>query len=288
MLRSCPVCATEKYTLIFHDHNRREWYCELEWDFVECSFCNMRYLTNVPYFEEMGWKYEDIYVLPDIEVLRKKLKKPKIKNKRKILDIGCNHGIQLISYYNTGWDIYGIDLNEKALFDVRQYFPKENFILATVENSPFENETFDKIQTFHVLEHIYNPREFLLKCYDLLKRDAEIEIRVPNGWSFEMKILWKYASQSWIPFHINLFRSKDIQKILNELGYKDIKIRTNPIPWWWILSLRQWNGTINTSRGVTNFHQNTFHKMLMILLYPLLFFISLFWYGEELHVFAKK
>ncbi len=288
MKRSCPICSAYEYTLLFHDYNRREWYTELEWDFVECNSCGMRYATNIPSFEDMWSKYADIYVIPDIEALRKKLKDPIIKNEKKILDIGCNHGIQLISYYNSGWDIYGIDLNEKALIDVKKYLPKENFFLATIEKSPLENETFDKIQTFHVLEHVYSPHGFLSKCYNLLKKEGEIEIRVPNGWSLEMKIWWKYASQSWMPFHINLFRWEDLRGILEELGYKNIRTHTNPIPWWWILSFRQWRWTINITRGVTNFSQNNFHRILQVLLFPILFIISLFSYGEELHVIAKK
>ncbi len=288
MQRTCPVCGASWFLLIFHDHNRREGYTELEWDYVRCTACNMQYLTNIPSFEEMGGKYTDIYINPNIGELRSKLKNDIISNGKKILDIWCNYGTQLIPYYNGGWDIFGIDLNEKAIMDVQKYLPVNNFSVNTIEDSTFPDEYFQKIQTFHVLEHVYEVESFLKKCLSLLAPDGEIEIRVPNGWNLEMKLFWKYASQSWIPFHINLFTSETLQIMLKKVGFREITVRTSPIPWWWILSFRQWMGTINERRGVTNFTQNIFHKGIQVLLYPFLWIVSLFWYGEELIGIAKK
>ncbi len=248
----------------------------------------MKYLTNIPSFEEMWGKYEDIYVNPDIGKLSKQLTKNREANGKRILDIGCNHGIQLIPYYNAGWEIFGIDLNEKAIQDVKKYLPTENFSISTIEDSLFDDGFFQKIQTFHVLEHVYEVESFLNKCRALLALGGEIEIRVPNGGSLEMKLFGKYASQSWVPFHINLFTPDTLRKMLERTGFREITVRTNPIPWWWILSIRQWMGTINERRGVTNFSQNIFHKGFQVLFYPFLWMVSLFGYGEELQIFAKK
>ncbi len=288
MKRDCPVCSSSNKSLIFHDHNRREGYIELEWDYVQCISCNMRYLTNIPSFEEMGKKYEDIYVNPNIEDLRSKLKNDIISKGKNVLDIWCNYGTQLIPYYNSGWNIFGIDFNKKAIIDAQKYLPVNNFSVSTIEDSKFPDEYFQKIQTFHVLEHVYEVESFLKKCLSLLSPDGEIEIRVPNGGSLEMKIFGKYASQSWIPFHINLFNPKTLKILLEKSGFHDVRIRTNPMPWWWILSFRQWRWTINTKRWVTNFSQNIFHKGVQVLLYPFLWIVSLFWYGEELIGIAKK
>jgi 2-polyprenyl-3-methyl-5-hydroxy-6-metoxy-1,4-benzoquinol methylase len=52
---------------------------------------------------------------------------------------------------------------------VKKYLPEENFSVTTIENSSFPEATFDKLQTFHVLEHVYNPKEFLIKAHNLLK-----------------------------------------------------------------------------------------------------------------------
>ncbi len=148
----------------------------------------MFYLTNIPNFNEMGEKYEDIYVELNIDMQKRKLRNIVSSNNKKILDIGCNHGTQLISYYNDGWDIYGIDLNKKAILDCRRYLPENNFSVSTIEDSDFPDGYFDKIQTFHVLEHVYSPFDFLKKCHCLLRQDGELEIRIPHGKSLEMRV----------------------------------------------------------------------------------------------------
>ena len=288
MERNCPVCKSSAATLIFHDTNRREWYTELEWDYARCDACGMHYLTNIPSFDEMGSKYEDIYVEPDIQKLASKLKTRISPHGKKILDIGCNHGTQIIPYYNNWWDVFGIDLNKHAIEDCKKYLPAENFSISTIEEAPFSDATFDKIQTFHVLEHVYNPESFLTKCYSLLKEDGELEIRIPHGGSLEMMVWGKYSSQSWVPFHINMFEKETIKNILERVNFRDIKISTNPIPWWWILSYRQWRGTINTKRWVTNFHQNILHILLQGMFLIPLWIIARFWLWEELHIVAKK
>ncbi len=288
MKRVCPVCQTSESILIFHDHNRREWYDELEGDYVQCNSCGMHYLTNIPSFDEMGGKYEDIYVELNIDWQKKKLKHWVSFNDKRIIDIGCNHGTQLIPYYNAGWDVYGIDLNKKAIDDCKKYLPENHFSVSTIEDSTFLENYFDKIQTFHVLEHVYSPIDFLRKCHNLLGKDGELEIRIPHGKSLEMRVCWKYSSQSWVPFHINMFDKKTITQILQSAGFSSISVHTNPIPWWWILSFRQYIWTINMRRGETNFHQNIFHKLLQWVLLIPLWIISRFGLGEELHIFAKK
>ncbi|MDD2916222.1 MAG: class I SAM-dependent methyltransferase [Candidatus Gracilibacteria bacterium] len=286
--RSCPICSSTSKTLVFTDYNRREGYTELIADYVTCDDCSMQYLTNIPDFQSFAETYEDIYVNPDIEKLKARLAPSPKKNGKKVLDIGCNHGTQLIPFYNKGYEIYGIDLNKKAIEDCKKYLPSDHFFHSTVEGLDFEDDSFDVITTSHVLEHVYDLDTFLSSVYRLLKRGGTFTIKVPHGRSLEMLVWGKYSSQSWVPFHINMFDQKSITHILKKHGFESIKTSTNPYPWWWILSYRQWAGTINAQRGVTNFHQNIFHKALQVLIFPILFIIAKMGYGEELEVTCNK
>ncbi|MDD5376752.1 MAG: class I SAM-dependent methyltransferase [Candidatus Gracilibacteria bacterium] len=248
----------------------------------------MQYLTNIPDFQSFAETYEDIYVNPDTEKLKARLVQSPTKNGGEVLDIGCNHGIELIPFYNKGYDIYGIDLNKKAIEDCKKYLPSDHFFNSTIEDLKFDAGYFDIIITSHVLEHVYDLDTFLSSVYRLLKKGGTFTIKVPHGKSLEMLVWRKYSSQSWVPFHINMFDGKSIVQILKKHGFESINISTNPYPWWWILSYRQWRGTINTERGVTNFYQNTFHKILLVLLFPILFIIAKMGFGEELEVTCKK
>lgn len=280
MKRNCPICNNEKYNLIFHDHNRREGF-DFEADFVKCKNCGMKYLTNVPSFEEIKNKYPDIYQstyfkIPDIKI---------IPNNKKILDIGCNFGLQLKPYYLKGYKIHGIDLNSKAINDAKMNLPNGNFKTSTIEESNYPDNYFDIIRTSHVLEHIYDIDSFLKEIYRILKPNKKIIIQVPNGNSLEMKIFGKYSSQSWIPFHLNLFSGKNLKTKLEELKFKNINYSTKPMPWWWILSLRQ---LIAKNKKQINEKQTIFNKIIMLLIYPLLWVVSFIKLGEELNIKAKK
>lgn len=288
MQRTCPICNSLETKLLFRDYNRREWYTELTWDFVECINCSMKYLTNIPDFKSFAEKYEDIYVEPVIQELRKKLKLKIEKNWMKVLDVWCNHWTELIKYYNDWFEVFWIDLNKKAIEDCKKYLPKDNFFSSTIENSTFKEEYFDIITSAHVLEHVYDLDSFIKFTNFLLKKWWKIKIRIPHWNSFEMEIWWKYSSQSWIPFHINMFNKNTITLLLKKHWFKNIRINTNPIPWWWILSFRQWNWTINKKKWITNFDQNIFHKFLQISMFPILWLISKFWYWEELEINATK
>ena len=136
--RNCPVCWGKENKLIFSDFNRREWYSELTSDYIECNFCKMRYLTNIPDFETFSEKYEDIYMEPNIKELQKRLKTKIKSNWKRVLDVWCNFWIELIKLYNKWYTIYWIDLNRKAIDDCKKYLPKDNFFSTTIEDSKFE------------------------------------------------------------------------------------------------------------------------------------------------------
>lgn len=280
MKRPCPICCQNNFTIIFHDHNRREG-LDIEADFVKCKNCGMKYLTNIPSFTDIENKYPDIYIptffdIPDTNIT---------KNNLKVLDIGCNFGLQLKPYYLKGYEVYGIDLNQGAINDAQKNIPKGNFKTSKIENSNFPNECFDIIRTSHVLEHIYNLNSFISEVYRILKPGGKFIIHVPNGNSIEMRLFGKYSSQSWVPFHLNLFSIKDLTKKLREFNFNKITYKTNPMPWWWILSFKQ---LIAKNINKIDEKQTLLHQLIMLILYPLTWIISVFKAGEELIVIAKK
>lgn len=281
--RQCPICSSSNYQVIFHDHNRRE-DLRLEADFVKCRSCGMKYLTNLPGFDEVKSNYQEIYYHQLFSLPKKEIK----MNGKKILDVGCNFGGQLKKYYLAGYEIYGLDLNADAIDDARKNLPNGNFKVSTVEDSKYFDNYFDVIRSSHVLEHVYDVASFVKEVYRILKPGGKFLIYVPNGNSLEMKIFGKYSSQSWVPFHVNLFGGKQLAKTLSELGFKDIKFKTRPMPWWWILSWRQFRSRISIGGSKTDFSRSALDKLLMIILYIPLFIISKFGLGEELLIAAKK
>ena len=69
---------------------------------------------------------------------------------KKVLDVGCGAGRNLIYFLQNDYDVYGIDPNPDAIEQVKSLAKtltpahrSENFTVCKAENLPFNDETFD-------------------------------------------------------------------------------------------------------------------------------------------------
>jgi SAM-dependent methyltransferase len=121
-----------------------------------------------------------------------------IKNKwSKVLEIGCGKGAFLKLLNDNNIENVGLELNEesvntlvadgvKVLNQSIQDFAKEN------------EESFDAVVSFQVLEHVYEVKDFLEAAIRALKKGGIFIISVPNNDAF---IKWAYPSALNIPPH---------------------------------------------------------------------------------------
>lgn len=219
--RNCPVCGNRRTSAQFRDRNRREGY-DVETDLVECATCGMRYLNPIP--QSINWmaKYEIghqqnrhrkvrtglsryveyAFYLWSIEIWARDMKLhflPKGFGKgEKILDIGCGTGGKLLHFYKRGFKVYGIDVSGTAISEARQKV-NGDFQIGSFESADYPANFFDVIRFDNVLEHIYDPRLFLQKVFNLLRPGGEAYAYVPNGDSPTMRWMVKYSVNSWIP-----------------------------------------------------------------------------------------
>ncbi len=81
-------------------------------------------------------------------------------HKKKCLEIGCGRG----AFQDLVTDYVGVDISDT----VKEYFHKP-FYQASVTDLPFEDNKFDVIWTYAVLEHISQPEKGLLEMRRVLK-----------------------------------------------------------------------------------------------------------------------
>ena len=71
-----------------------------------------------------------------------------------LLDLGCGAGDYLGSLKNRDIDAWGIDISEIAKTSAREKVKKpEQIICADAEKLPFEDEKFDYVTAWGVIEH---------------------------------------------------------------------------------------------------------------------------------------
>ena len=143
-------------------------------------------------FWERTWKessLEGYYKIEKYLVINKKLdklfKKFLDKGEKKILEIGCAKGKQLIYFAREfGYDIYGVDYSLKGV-----ELAEQNLNLAGVNGiilcedifrTSLKEESFDIVYSMGLIEHFENPEEIIDIHIKLLKKGGTFIISMPN------------------------------------------------------------------------------------------------------------
>lgn len=136
----------------------------------------------------------------------------------KLLDIGSHEGIFIEKANNFGYQAQGIEPNKRIVAGARaRGLP---IFEGTIENLD-NQEKFDIITLFHVLEHLPDPQSALEKIKNHLKKDGILVMEVPNIESFLAKkhgLSWKFIALE----HLWYFSPTTIKNLLQESGFKVI------------------------------------------------------------------
>ncbi len=93
----------------------------------------------------------------------------------KILEIGCGRGYTTKKIQEIVPQTFGIDLNEKAV----QNGVARNLQTMNAESLQFPDNTFDKIYSFHTIEHIPNIAKALQEMARVLKPGGKVLLVYP-------------------------------------------------------------------------------------------------------------
>ena len=144
----------------------------------------------------------DIYLLDQI-----------LKNKfqlgMKVLDAGCGEGRNLMHFINSGYDVYGIDINPMAIkalqfiiSSIRPDLSKNHFKEEDIANLSFPDNTFDLIIASAVLHFASDHNHFYKMVGQLirsLKSGAMLFIRMTSDIGIENLVVPKGSGRFLIP-----------------------------------------------------------------------------------------
>lgn len=156
--------------------------------------------------------FEYAYHLIKGIALKNKLKLINIQSQKgKLLDIGAGTGDFLVVAKNDGWQTTGIEPSEKA-----KGIAVHKGVKFAESLSSLENNSFDVITMWHVLEHVPNLEEYIIELKRLLKPTGTIVIAVPNFKSFDAQYYGKFWAAFDVPRHIWHFSKTAIEKLFAE------------------------------------------------------------------------
>lgn len=230
----CPACNSHKYESIFDKQ---------EFNFVKCIDCETVFINPRPTRDMLRNFYEKSEcikhwknIFKESEDIRRKdifsqrantiiklLKKFQLHHNL-LVDIGAGFGtfceeIKKQNFFNK---IVAVEPSHDLANVCRQknLDVKEDFI----ENMSLNGVSV--ITSFELIEHLFNPEEFVIACKKSLEKDGLFIITTPNVKGFDMITLGKHVESFQGPNHLNYFHPKSISILLEKCGFEVLEILT--------------------------------------------------------------
>jgi 2-polyprenyl-3-methyl-5-hydroxy-6-metoxy-1,4-benzoquinol methylase len=139
--------------------------------------------------------------------------------KGRILDIGAGTGDFLLTAKNNGWETVGVEPSERA-----KNIAIQKGISFVNEISDLQNNSFDVITMWHVLEHVPNLELQIQELKRLLKPTGTLIVAVPNFKSYDAQHYKTFWAAYDVPIHFWHFSKKAIQSLFEKVDMKLEKV----------------------------------------------------------------
>ncbi|MCS7187809.1 MAG: class I SAM-dependent methyltransferase [Armatimonadetes bacterium] len=147
------------------------------------------------------------------------------KERGLLLEIGCSVGWFCGLAVAMGWLPVGLDISFSSCREAKEAWD----IITVCSDSlplPFKSQTFHLVLLRHSLEHLFSPKKVLSDVRRVLKEGGWVVLEVPNANSLGRKIFAEKWDTWELPRHLHHFTPKTLRKVLEQAGFKDIKIVT--------------------------------------------------------------
>lgn len=230
----CNVCASDDYTVVTEterDVQTARGTYQFRVRLVCCRTCGLVYWNPRKTAEELSRYYSSVYRAPvmlnNLDEGRRAVLQSRMSLLQRhateggrLLEIGSGEGFFLQKAVEEGFHATGIEPSVSYAEVSRSLVPQ-----ATIHRGDFESfqseEPFDVICSFFVLEHILDPKSFLLKCRDLLARSGWLYLEIPDVGLYPSQ----HSDMVWHE-HTYHFTRASIGRLLATAGFRVIEIQS--------------------------------------------------------------
>jgi SAM-dependent methyltransferase len=163
----------------------------------------------------------------------------------RVLEVGCGDGQRLAQLRARGWDVQGLEVDERAAAQAQSVFGVPVF-LGSLDQAAFRDEEFDVVAMNHVLEHVHDPLCLLGECKRVLKPGGLLVSITPNtqGWVHRRFGACWYGLDP--PRHLFLFSRNTLEQVARKCDFREVRTWTTAARSVWMVagSLRIQSGEI--------------------------------------------
>ena len=249
-IRKCPICSSDDYSKVVAASQNpislsfdtlKTVFVGLRADqiffqYSRCNFCKLVY--NREYFTELELAEMYKHMPPnlvgdDLDVVSKthlgyaKQISREIINADSLIEIGADVGLV------TSEVVRDCLIRQGVLIEPNKDVQSELF--SSIGNNPnfkivdylseVQNDmNFDLCIAVHVIDHLINPLEDLIKVRNLMNKGSKIFIVVHN----QSSVLAKLMGRNWPPYclqHPQIFNPATIEKLLIAAGYNNVVVK---------------------------------------------------------------
>ena len=198
-----------------------------------CTGCGLEFVAPIPSPSELADYYNRGYAVPleryaaagRRNIARIVDLERWCPGRGRLLELGASYGHSLALARERGWDVVGVELSPTASAHARSHFGLTVFNCDLVE-APLADGSFDAVIGWHVLEHVRNPKDQLLRLAALLKPGGVLGLRVPNIASFGARAAGQWWPWMCPPAHLWFFSSTTLPRLLRSCGFEVNEVRT--------------------------------------------------------------
>lgn len=266
-VRSCPVCGGADFSDLFaaRDHL----VTGDSFRIAQCCGCGLFATAYPPDEEDIGRYYqsdeyishsdkndgltEQFYHLARKYMLGRKrrlVSRATGKKTGTIIDIGSGTGYFASFMQQSGWNVTGVEINDRA-----REFSSAKFGISTLAPSAIndlDDASADCVTLWHVLEHLYDPGKWMGEVHRILTVEGRCIIALPNIESSDAQWFGEHWAALDVPRHLWHFSPDTIMRLAEEHGFVCEAVRPLPLDLFYIsaLSYRNRGRRVALLRGV--------------------------------------
>ncbi len=150
----------------------------------------------------------------------------KTKHNLKVLDVGCATGYLSASIKKFGNNsVYGVEISELAAREAKKVM--DEVIVGNIEeiDLPYPKGYFDVIICSDILEHLFDPKNTLVKLRKYIKRNGLLLAVLPNIAHYTVRLAllkgkWEYQDHGILDIgHLRFFTKESAVKMFKDAGY---------------------------------------------------------------------
>lgn len=233
-LRSCPLCDEREVAAEFFFHDPDGGYPEAL-PLGQCRQCGLVYLRAreaVPSLYSLDY-YGKRRGLPSVAfepfnrfwIQRKARRLAHLLPGKRVLDFGCGRGDFLEAMRHLGFESWGVETQEEVVAVLRSAWGRR--VATKLEDLPATPGYFDGVTLWHVLEHLEEPREVLLRLSSLTKVGGYLFLALPNWDSWERRLFGDRWFHLDVPRHRQQFGPQTLVRLLSGTGWSVQSVRYN-------------------------------------------------------------